>query len=234
MAVTIHRAASALGLTLLNSVCDVGSDGLVTIKARFLEPASGLNRAVFDLDAPWPLPTPPLNMPAIQGGPYLLSVSIAKEAGLNYVDTTYVSAVNPLRILVSEASEKLSFSGSYVRAAATFVLGASATLSFDYYTAAQTFTYTLIAPNIAEPQPAGQIGHRFNVRSEGRSELIVLKEEEIVTTSRERIGLVTRVSVTSRRWLVQDDQAEVNLPGFLGITNQANLWPNPWSFGGSF
>jgi hypothetical protein len=235
MPATVRRAASETGLVLLSSNVQVAADGLITIAARFLAPAAGITAGSFDNDAPWPLAALPTAMPANQGGPYLLDRTIQKANGITTIDAVYVSALNPIRVSKSEASEKLSFAAykaSPISTVAIFGNAGDQELSFDYYTWAQTLTYTLIAPNTAEILPVSRIGHKFNQVNRGNPNLIKLKEEEVVTHNRETVGRVTRISVTSRRYLVEDvAQPDILTAAWDGLAPFNNdIFPSgPWN-----
>lgn len=221
---TIVRSASKTGLVLLESNVSVGTDGLVTIDTRFLAPVAGVG-SQFDLDAAWPgaFALPP-STPSLQGGPYLLSKNVSKKNGLTIVQAQYVSASNPPRVAISESTEKLSFSGYAESGSLT---GA---LAFDYYTTTKTATYTLVAPNLFRYQPSGAIGRRFNFRREGNFSLVATEEVETISTNREIVGKVTRVSVSARRVIEQGNTPAVNNPpAFLGATIASVATSNPWN-----
>ena len=227
MPATIIRASSAQGLTLLESGVEVAEDGFVTIETTFLAPASGYNPLVFALDSPWPQGISlPVGLPTLQGGPFLLNHSVKKQNALEMVRATYVSALNPIRVITSESTDRLSFSG-FVGTTSTFFGTNEQSLSFDYYTMAQTISFALIAPNISEIKPEGKIGERFNVRSEGVAGLIQLKETEFITTSRTTVGKVTRISSTARRILEQESPPTPVTSVFSGGVAGVNF-PNPW------
>lgn len=233
MPANVIRASSAQGLTLLESNVSVANDGLVTITARFLAPAAGYNPATFALDESWPVAALPTGVPPLQGGPYLLTHEVKKENLLTIILATYVSALNPPRLVVEEATEQRSFSGSFFDGRSITLFGnESASISFDYFTTAQTISYAIIAPNLVEIKPVGTIGARFNVKSEGSYRgvfNIPIKETEFITTSRTTIGKVARVSATARKILEQNDPVSVDRI-FWGIGNPTNASTlgNPW------
>jgi hypothetical protein len=224
---TIIRSASKSGLVLLESRVAVAADGLVTISASFLAPAAGLLSTDFALDTSWPsqFSLPP-STPALQGGPYLLSKSVSKQNGLTVIDAEFISAANPVRRAVSESTEKLTFSGYKESETSAGVISGS--LSFDYYTTAQTFTYTVIAPNSSKVEPKGKIGYRFNTRAEGVSSLVTTQEVEILSHSRETLGKVDRISITSRRIYEQGNAPKISFSPFGGLTISGVPINNPW------
>jgi hypothetical protein len=224
---TIIRSASKPGLVLLESRVAVAADGLVTISARFLAPAAGLGASSFSLDSSWPsqFSLPP-STPNLQGGPYLLSKSVSKQNGLTVIDAEFISAASPVRRAVSEATEKLTFSGYKESKTSAGVISGS--LSFDYYTTAQTFSYTVIAPNTSKIEPKGKIGYKFNTRAEGVSSLVTVQEVEILSHSRETLGKVDRISITSRRIYEQGGSPEIKFSPFTGLTVSGVQINNPW------
>lgn len=221
---TVIRSASKTGLVLLESRVSVANDGLVTIDASFLAPAAGLNSSDFQLDAAWPsaFALPP-GTPSLQGGPYLLSRNASKQNGLTTIQAQYVSATNPVRQAWSESTEKLTFSG-FAESGAL-----SGSLSFDYYTRVQTITYTVIAPNVFNLQPTGEVGRRFNIRQEGASNLVTTQEVQTISSSRETIGPVSRISVTARRIIEQGNLPAIGFSAFNGVTVNGVPLSNPWA-----
>jgi hypothetical protein len=216
----VRRSSSKSGLVLLESRVAVADDGLVTIEARFLAPATGLLPATFRNDAPWPVRDLPLGLPALQGGPYLNTFSVQKQNGLTFIDATFVSAVNPVRVATSTATEKLSFSG-FAESSTSEPLGsASATgsLSFDYYTRSMTKSYALIAPNTFSAPVKGEIGVRFNERREGLSSLVAAQPQELITESIDQLGFVLRVTRTARIIMIQGETPQIQISPFFGAT----------------
>lgn len=228
---TVIRSSQKTGLVLLESRVSVGSDGLVTIDASFLAPSGGLGANEFALDSGWPsrFPLPP-STPGLQAAPSLLTQNASKQNGLTIVQAQYVSATNPVRVAISESTEKLTFSG-YAEQSGVSAIGtasASGSLSFDYYTTAQTATYTLIAPNAFNFKPVGRIGRSFNVRKEGFSDLVTTQEVETLTSSSETLGRVSRVSVTARRIIEQGNVPPIEFSPFGGATVNGVPLNNPW------
>lgn len=228
----VIRSASKTGLVLLESRVSVANDGLVTIDASFLAPAAGLNSSDFQLDAAWPsvFSLPP-GTPSLQGGPYLLTKNASKQNGLTTIQAQYVSATNPVRVAKSVSTEKLTFAG-FAEQSATSSLGtasASGSLSFDYYTEVETFTYALVGGATYSQKPKGKIGRRFNIRREGNSRLVTTKEVETIVSSSETLGQVSRFSITARRVIEQDNVPAIEFSPFTGATINGVPLHNPWS-----
>jgi len=227
----VQRSESKSGLVLLESRVAVADDGLVTIEARFLAPIAGVPLGSFEQDALWPAEVFPAGVPKLQGGPYLRTYSAQRQNGLTFIEATYLSAVNPVRVATSIATERLSFSG-FAETSTAGPLGsasASGSLSFDYYTRSMTKSYTLIAPQTVSIELSGQIGARFNERSEGQSSLVTTNEEEFVTESIEVLGAVSRVTRTARRIIVQGETPQIELDAFRGATINGTQLFNPWT-----
>ena len=123
----------------------------------------------------------------------------------------------------SESTEKLTFSG-FAESGAL-----SGSLSFDYYTRVQTITYTVIAPNVFNLQPTGEVGRRFNIRQEGASNLVTTQEVQTISSSRETIGPVSRISVTARRIIEQGNLPAIGFSAFNGVTVNGVPLSNPWA-----
>lgn len=229
---TVIRSASKTGLVLLESRVSVANDGLVTIDASFLAPAVGLNSSDFQLDAAWPsvFALPP-GTPSLQGGPYLLSRNASKQNGLTTIQAQYVSATNPVRVAKTVSTEKLTFAGS-AEQSATSALGtasASGSLSFDYYTEAETFAYALIGGATYSEKPKGNIGRQFNIRREGAWNLVTTQEIETILSSSETLGQVTRFSITAKRVIEQGNVPAIEFSPFRGATINGVPLRNPWS-----
>lgn len=189
----VRRDSTKNGLVLLNSNVSVAEDGFVSISARWLAPAAGLGAGDFVLDSLWPLTSAPLptGVPQTQGGPYLLNRNIVKQNGLTYVDTTYVSALGPLRLSISATSSKSSFSGY-----AEDEDGNSESLSFDYHVVSRTYSYAVVGEYKLEQPPAAP-GPKYNYRQEGKSGLVTYKPTKSVTGTRETLGRVNRYQITA-------------------------------------
>lgn len=203
MAFATIRNASKTGLVLLESRIEVAEDGFVSIPAKFLAPASGLQYGDFDLDSVWPLSSFPAGLPTLQGGPYLASRTIKKQNGLTYIDANYVSALNPVRVSISESDGKASFSGYAppVQVGLTFTEPA-ALLSFDYTAVAVTHSYAVIGSNTYNPpDPEGRVGDRYNVVMINGWNRIATVKKDIITRNVEKVGRVQRVSVTANPYI---------------------------------
>ena len=211
MSATIRRDPAKQGLQLIRSRVNVASDGFVELSATFLAPATGVGAGDFLLDSEWPLPKLPSGVPQIQGGPFLLSRDIYKENGLTYIAAVYTSAVNENgvpRLIIEEASEKLSFSAykekEYVEqnSNGTFSSVLSTDLvSFDYWSVSQTFSFALVGAQKIAFRPKGQIvGSYLNFRRQrtGGKAVVEWRKTYITTASVEKVGLVRRYRVTSK------------------------------------
>lgn len=206
----IQRAASKSGLVLLNNSIQIAEDGFVSLSASFLAPASGLRSSDFELDSAWPLSSLPAGLPALQGGPFLANRSISKRNGLTYVDALFVSALNPVRVLVSETDGQASFSGfapARVELNATFgsitqTVIPAALLSFDYTAVSVKHSYAVIGDNAYSPAPPeGRLGDRYNVVAIGATRRIPQVKKDIITRNVEKVGRVQRISVTANPYL---------------------------------
>jgi hypothetical protein len=231
MPATVVRNPEKLGLTKLSSNVTVAEDGLVRVTAQFLAPSTGLAESVFQLDSSWPVADLPIGLPPSQGGPYLVERNIRKENGLTLVDATYATALSTIRFARSEATELATFSGfaeGTVTDALSVTTGGGA-LAFDYYATSVTLSYALIAPNAFTITPSGLVSQPFNIRKQGLSQLVKTKQRDLISTSRETVGRVMRVSVTARRIIEQDSGDEVvTLTTYNGASTAAVVSSNPW------
>jgi hypothetical protein len=203
MSATIRRATNKTGLVLLESSVQVAEDGLVTVPARFLAPEAGLTANDFVLDSAWPMAVLPNGLPPIQAGPFLATRTIEKRSGLTYIDATYVSALNPVRIVTSTTSNVARFSGSEL---ATFINGVATEggiLAFDYLANTQTKQYAIIGENIIVPAPQGTITQRFNIFSFLRSDRVTTKTIQVYSQTVEQVGRVKRISASAEPRIVQ-------------------------------
>jgi hypothetical protein len=211
----VRRNSAKNGLVLLNSNVSVAEDGFVSINARWLAPAAGLGQGDFLLDSEWPLASAalPAGMPQIQSGPYMLNRTIVKQNGLTYVDTTYVSALGPLRISISATSSKSSFSGY-----AENDDGDSESLSFDYHVVSRTYSFAVVG-EYALRQPPAAPGPIYNYRREGRNGLVRYKPTKSVTGTRETLGRVNRYQLTASSIY---EQVNPDFPT-LGVHDSTNM-----------
>jgi hypothetical protein len=194
----VRRDPNKQGLVLLSSNVSVADDGFVSIAARWLAPASGLSSGDFQLDSPWPAPLP-IGLPPLQGGPYLAARNFGKQNGLTVIDTTYVSAVFPLRLIKSAASSKASFSGY-----AEDSEGRSGSISFDYYTVTRSFSYATVG-FVQIQKPVSRPYGIFNLRREGSFQLVGYRATQTLTATRETVGRVNRFVVTANSIYEQID-----------------------------
>lgn len=227
MPATIQRNPAKTGLTLLSSQTSVAEDGFVRVTARFLAPAAGLADTDFLIDSAWPLATLPVGLPATQGGPFLVERTIQKESGLTYVDAVYATALLPVRSNRSESVEQATFDG-YGEVTVTNEGGTTTTsgsLKFDYYTTAVTLSYALVVPNAYSITPTGSVSAPFNIRKTGQDGIVATKQTDLVSSSREIVGRVSRVSVTARRVIEQADANFVFISPYAGsvITTSSGI-----------
>jgi len=198
MPAIVRRDPNKQGLVLLSSNVSVADDGFLSIAARWLAPESGLSSGDFQLDSPWPSVLP-AGLPPLQGGPYLAARNFSKQNGLTVIDTTYVSAVFPLRLIKSAASSKASFSGY-----AEDSEGRSGSISFDYYTVTRSFSYATVG-FIKIEKPVSQPYSIFNMRREGSFQLVGYRTTQTINATRETIGPVNRFVVTASSIFEQID-----------------------------
>lgn len=213
MAATIRRAPAKTGLVLLESSVQIAEDGFVSIPARFLAPETGLAATDFLIDSEWPLSALPNGLPAIQAGPFLASRTIEKRNGLTYIEATYVSALNPVRIVESSTDAVARFSGYEppVQVGLTFT-ETGALLAFDYIARSITYSYAVAGENsFAKDFPSGVIGSRFNIVSSGNISRVQTQVSQVRTQQIEKVGRVKRISITATPTIVQTGQAAQNM-----------------------
>ena len=200
MAATIVRSAQKTGLVLLESSSSVATDGMVTVNAEFLAPSSQ-STSGFELDASWPASVVlPAGLPSLQGGPFLLTRSINRKNGLIYISATYVSAVNPPRILVTKTTATKTFNGQ-----AEDVSGNVGTLAFDYVTFSETQSCALLTTSRFTLSPIAQIGRRFNFQKSGFWGLVDTFVKRDQSVSENIVGMVRQLQVSSDISIEQDD-----------------------------
>jgi hypothetical protein len=193
MASIVRRNSAKSGLVLLESSVSVAEDGFINVMAFWLAPQAGLGANDFALDSPWPISAAPLpaGMPPNQGGPYLSRRNIFKKNGLLYVETSYVTAAFPIRIVETSSSAKASFSGYQEDEN-----GGTSSLSFDYHSVSRTFAYTTVGIVRLESPAAAPQG-MYNIRREGVANGVRALPAKTVTATRERIGVVNRFTITA-------------------------------------
>ena len=200
MAATIVRSAQKTGLVLLESSSSVATDGMVTVNAEFLAPSSQ-STSGFELDASWPASVAlPAGLPSLQGGPFLLTRSINRKNGLVYISATYVSAVNPPRIIVTNETATKTFNGQ-----AEDPDGNVGTLSFDYVTFSATHSIMTLKGSIYTLNPIARIGRRFNFQKSGFYGLVDTFVKVDQSASENIVGMVRQLQVSSEISIEQDD-----------------------------
>lgn len=190
MSAIVHKANT--DTVCLSQATSVAEDGLVTVRARFMLPNAG-SVSAFALDSTWPGGSSPRGLPANQGGPYLVSRDFQYTNGLVFVDATYVTATNPVRVVYSEQRSTRAFTGIiFVRdpnnAQATIATNAK----FDYVGTVASARYTILdRGNFSPDLSAARINYVIGV-SQGITDLILQKT--IDSENREIIGRVHRVT----------------------------------------
>ena len=200
MAATIVRSAQKTGLVLLESSSSVATDGMVTVNAEFLAPSSQ-STSGFELDASWPASVVlPAGLPSLQGGPFLLTRSINRKNGLIYISATYVSAVNPPRILVTKTTATKTFNGQFEDES-----GNVGTLAFDYDALSESQSCALLTTSRFTLSPIAQIGRRFNYQKSGFWQLVDTFTKRTKSVSENIVGMVRQLQVSSEISIEQDD-----------------------------
>ena len=114
MPAVICKSASATnGIVCISQTSNVSDDGLISVRARFLLRTEA-DASLFELDLPWPSGSAPRGLPRNQGGPYLVNRDFEYANGLVFVNATYVTATNPVRVVYSEQKATRAFSGLIV------------------------------------------------------------------------------------------------------------------------
>jgi hypothetical protein len=201
MASTVVRNPNKTGLVLISSNVSVAEDGFINVTARWLAPVAGLSATDFVLDSEWPRNAAPLptGMPNSQGGPYLVGRTIVKQNGLTFVDTSYATAIAPVRIVSSTSASRASFSGYQEDKK-----GNSGSLSFDYHTITRTYSYATVG-KVSIESPGAVAANIYNIRREGKAELVRYQMSKTVTATKETVGRVNRFQITATGIYEQDD-----------------------------
>jgi len=222
MASTVVRNPNKTGLVLISSNVSVAEDGFINVTARWLAPVAGLSATDFLLDSEWPRNAAPLptGMPNNQGGPYLVGRAIVKQNGLTLVDTNYTTAVAPVRIVSSTSASRASFSGYQEDKK-----GNSGSLSFDYHTITRTYSYATVG-NVSIETPPVAPGGFYNIRREGKADLVRYSMSKTVTATKETVGRVNRFQITATGIYEQDDPdtfTDKIHDASSSVLNEANL-----------
>jgi hypothetical protein len=200
MASTIVRSEQKQGLVLLESSSSVAEDGMVTVSAEFLAPSTQ-STSGFELDASWPGGVAlPVGLPTLQGGPYLLTRSINKKNGLVYISATYVSAVNPPRLLTTNTTNNKTFNGQ-----AEDGDGDVGTLAFDYVTNSVSYSYAVLEGVAFGVTPVATVGRKFNYQKSGNSDLVKTFVKQNPSATENIVGKVRRIQVSAEISIEQDD-----------------------------
>jgi hypothetical protein len=206
MPATIIRNPSKRQLTLISSQSQVQDDGLVTVTAEFLPPESGLDETTFRLDSPWPLSTPPIGIPPIQGGPFLVSRTIEKREGILMVAALYTSAVNPPRVVKSQSESQQRFSGY----GSSEDGETSGSVAFDYTATQVNVSYAIVRGNafVVEPDVVDP-KNTTNVSIQGDPGLVNIVTTQIKSEEKQDFGLVTRITKSSS--MLYQQPGEINI-----------------------
>jgi hypothetical protein len=193
---------------------NVADDGLVTVNASFYVPKDQLDRAGFDFLLYRPLKyyagDESLNdiLPPLQAQLTVASSKARKHNGLTFYDVTFVSAMTPARIAVSESVQRLSFNG-YVEDS----IEGSGSLSFDYYTKSVTHRTAIIRSKTIQLKPKGEIVFGgINRVVSGYWQGVIFTPTETLSAQQEIVGNVARMEVTST--IV-----------FADTTGASGIWP---------
>jgi hypothetical protein len=225
MASTVINAKNSI--VRLQHDVSVADDGLVTLNASFYVPKDQLDRAGFDFLLYRPLKyyagDESLNdiLPPLQDQLTVASSKARKHNGLTFYDVTFVSAMTPARIAVSESVQRLSFNGYYEDPEE-----GSGSLSFDYYTKAVTHRTTIVRDKKIELKPKGEIVFAgINRIANGVWRKVIFTPTETISAQQDVVGNVTRMEVTST--IVYSDTSEASgiWPG-LPLPNGG--LSNPW------
>jgi hypothetical protein len=136
----------------------------------------------------------------LQGGPFLLTRSINRKNGLVYISATYVSAVNPPRILVSKTTATKTFNGQ-----AEDRDGNVGTLAFDYETFSEAQSCALLTTSRFTLVPIARVGRRFNYQKSGFWGLVDTFTKRTQSVSENIVGMVRQLQVSSEISIEQDD-----------------------------
>jgi hypothetical protein len=217
---------SGKDIVRLSSEVNVAEDGFVTLRAAFYVPTERISTAKNDFALYQPFQIYPKddglpNLPTLQDRLTVSSCSSRIDKGLCYYDVTFVSAVSPAKIAVSESVQRLSFNGYYEDPEE-----GSGSLSFDYYTKAVTHRTTIIRDKRIELKPKGEIVFAgINRIANGVWRKVIFTPTETVSAQQDIIGNVTRLEVTSTIVFSDTTEASGIWPG-LPLPNGG--LSNPW------
>jgi hypothetical protein len=225
MASTVINAKNSI--VRLHHDVNVADDGLVTLNASFYVPKDQLDRAGFDFLLYRPLKyyagDESLNdiLPPLQSQLTVASSKARKHNGLTFYDVTFVSAMTPARIAVSESVQRLSFNGYYEDPEE-----GSGSLSFDYYTKAVTHRTTIIRDKKIELRPTGEIVFAgVNKIRNGAWQKVRFTPTETFSAQQDIVGNVTRMEVTST--VVYSDTTDASNI-WLGLPLPNGGLSDPW------
>lgn len=191
MASIIQRSTKAAGsIVCTGQSCSVSEDGLITINARFLLPSTEYLKN-FQYDVGWPSGSSPRNLPSNQGGPYLSAYSPEYTNGLIFVNATYVTATNPVRVVYTKQRATRAFTGTPI---STTGLVDTQSISFDYISTVTTARFAIIDDQRYTPDlSSAKIDYVIGVPSTWDDNIAT---RNIDTKDTEQIGRVSRVSLS--------------------------------------
>lgn len=191
MPAIVQKSTTATNnIVCVSQSCSVADDGLITVRARFLLRTAS-DTSFFELDSQWPSGSSPRGLPRNQGGPYLVSRDFEYAAGLVFVNATYVTAANPVRVVYSSNRATRAFSGLI----AIVEDGEATTVSakFDYTTQVATARYTLLDTAVFTADLTN-MAKIVSITGVASSLLAKIAKKNIVSEDRTKVGKVTQVS----------------------------------------
>lgn len=191
MPAVVQKSATATNnIVCVSQACNVADDGLVTVRARFLlRSASDAN--FFELDARWPSGSSPRGLPRNQGGPYLVSRDFEYSSGLVFVNATYVTAMNPVRVVYSKNRSTRAFSG--LIAIVENGVATTVTAKFDYTTEVASALYNLVDDAVFSADLTN-MARIVSITGVSSTLLSKIAKKNIVSEDRLQIGKVTQVT----------------------------------------
>lgn len=218
--------SSGNDIVRMSNELNVAEDGFVTLRASYYVPAQkiGVARADFALYQPfrlYPSDQPIAMVPPLQEGLTVSAVASRMDRGLCYYDVTFVSALTPPKIAVTESVQRLSFNGYYEDPEE-----GSGSLSFDYYTKSVTHRTTIVRSRTILLEPKGEIVFAgINRVANGIWRKVIFTPTETLSANQEIVGNVARMEVTSTIVFADTTEASGIWPG-LPLPNGG--LSNPW------
>lgn len=194
MPAIVRKSTSATnGIVCLSQACNVSDDGLITVRARFLlRTAADADQFQFDLQ--WPSGSAPRGLPRNQGGPYLVNRDFEYANGLVFVNATYVTATNPVRVVYSQQRATRGFSGLVAVVTPNNNAIQAVNARFEYTSTVAVARYTLMDNQTFSPDmSAAKINSITGVSS---SILALILKKNIDSEEQTKLGRVSQVSKT--------------------------------------